>query len=95
MRKYIDIKQIKPYEFKVLSFTNCKKEYTLTIRKDKSIHCTCPAFKYHSDECKHIRAVKEYIDYSYIYELDRDELIHECVRLFKLTRKLDNIIWRP
>ena len=92
----MNITKVNNYKFRVESESKpIINWYTVTIRKDKSMHCTCKAFEYQTNECKHIKAVKEYLDYSYIYELTPGELINECLRLIKLTRKLDNIIWRP
>ena len=42
----------------VPSFTDDTKEYTVKKFKDGSWECSCPAFKYHEGECKHIKHIK-------------------------------------
>jgi len=42
----------------VPSQTRYDKNYTVAWDKDVYT-CTCPSYKYHSGDCKHIKAVKE------------------------------------
>ena len=53
------ITKINEYKFKVAGKTN---DYTVIYRKDKTWFCTCKAFQYQANACKHIDAVIEWIN---------------------------------
>ena len=50
----MEIKKIKEYEFEVRGKTDI---YTIIHRKDKTWFCTCKAFQYQTNGCKHIEVV--------------------------------------
>ena len=53
----MNVEQIKEYEFEVEGKTDI---YTVIHRKDKTWFCTCKAFQYQTNGCKHIEVVKQW-----------------------------------
>ena len=45
------------WHYKVRS-ANKRKYYDVVERRDGTFSCSCPAFKYHAEKCKHIQAVE-------------------------------------
>jgi hypothetical protein len=39
--------------------THAGKQYTVAMREDGSFGCSCPAWKFRREECKHIQKINE------------------------------------
>lgn len=50
-----------PTSLSVNSFSEFGVRYTIEFLEDRSMTCTCPSFKFHGGECKHIKHVKRYV----------------------------------
>ena len=54
---FMEVIILEPWHFKVRS-KNKRKYYDVVKRKDETISCNCPGFKYNNDICKHGIAVE-------------------------------------
>jgi len=49
-------------KWKVPSSSNPDKEYTVSLTKEGTYECSCPAWVYHRRECHHIKQIKAAVE---------------------------------